>query len=67
MLNEKSLKAAMVKQGYTQETLAGALGISPSALYRKLHEKTEFTHKEINAIFQLLKLTDAERDEIFFS
>lgn len=59
------LEYEMKKRGYTRESLAAAIGISRSALYRKLAGKSEFTLAEIRAIADVLDLTNTTA--IFFA
>ncbi len=44
-----------------------ALGISRTALYRKMHQQTEFTREEIQKTITFLGLKDDEIIEIFFT
>lgn len=44
-----------------------ALGISHSALHRKLNGETEFTRQEIHKTIIFLSLSDSEVMEVFFN
>ncbi len=64
MLDVKALKAEMVRNDYTQDRLAGELGISPRTLYNKL-KSGEFGNKEMEIMIDKLKLQDPM--SIFFA
>lgn len=51
----------------TQEKVSKAIGISLSALRRKIEGKTEFTREEINKICKLLEVSDEDLLAIFFN
>ena len=57
------IRAAMVEAGYTQETLANAIGIGHSTLNIKLNGKRDFTIPEG---IRIAKATHRTLDEIFF-
>ena len=59
-----TLKAEMVKHGYTQETLSKEIGISTKTFYNKL-KKEDFGCKEIDAMIIALELKDPAA--IFFT
>lgn len=63
-MDAKTLKAEMVKNGYTQQSLAKELGISPRTFYNKL-KSGDFGCKEIDIMIPLLKLKDPA--SIFFT
>ena len=66
-MNENLLRAAMIKNGDTQEKLAMAMGISLSRLNAKINStKAEFKQNEIMFIKQRYSLTPKEVDDIFF-
>lgn len=64
MLNERALKAEMVKHGYTQESLSKEMGISSRTFYNKC-KSGNFGTDEIEKMIDLLHL-DAPMD-IFFA
>lgn len=64
MINTRELKAAWVRQGYNQTTLAEKLGISSSAFSTKL-KKSSFKYSELVNLVDILKLEDP--GAIFFS
>ena len=60
------LKAEMVKQEVSAAQLAGMIGISESAFYRKLNGSSEFTQGEITSIANALRMTPQTIYAIFF-
>lgn len=66
MTDSNKLMELIKKKGYNVRKLANALGISHQALYQKINNKREFKTSEILKIQELLKLTNEERDQIFF-
>lgn len=64
-LNVNKLKAKMIEKGYNVESLAVALGMDKSTLYRKLQRLEAFTIGEVRKIKEILELTDSEAVEIF--
>ncbi len=54
MYNEKKLRIAMIEAGMNVAQLAHAIGISESALYRKIKGTSEFTLAEMQAICGIL-------------
>lgn len=63
MYNKKKLRIAMIEKNYTVAKLAEAIGVSESALYRKLRGDSEFKLSEMLAICRVL---DTEWKGIFF-
>ena len=55
MLNVKELRAEMARHGYTQETLAIAIGMSPRTFYNRL-KTGDFGSNEIVKLTKVLKL-----------
>ena len=66
-MNVKLLKSQIVLNQYTLVQVAAYLEISRSALYRKILGESEFTRKEVLKLKCLLKLSDHQVIEIFFS
>lgn len=66
MFNKNKLKAKMIENGYSVEQMAQKLGINYTTLYRKLSSETEFTRNEIAMMKDILHLTIAEINSIFF-
>lgn len=65
-LNTELLKQAVETSGITVTRLAVEVGITRESLYNKLRKDTEFTASEIIAVSRALKLTNEQRDHIFF-
>lgn len=57
MLDVKALRAEMVRNGYTQATLAAELGITPRTISNKL-KSGEFGNKEMEIMIDKLNLKD---------
>lgn len=64
MFDYRALKGAMVAKGYTQRTLAEAIGMTESTLSLKLNNKSEFVQSEVMAIKAVLDLPTC--DPYFF-
>lgn len=60
--NER-VRSAMVMSGFTQETMAKAIGLSYSTFSLKLNGKRDFTLPECNRIAKKVKKT---LDDLFF-
>lgn len=67
MTNSKLLKDTLHKNGFIQKTLAPLLPISVTSLNYKINGKREFKSSEIKQLQHLLKLSDEQRDLIFFA
>jgi transcriptional regulator with XRE-family HTH domain len=62
------LRGAIVRKGFTQETLARALKMSQNTLSAKILGKSYFDTDEIDKICELLDITDnEEKAQIFLS
>lgn len=66
MLNVEALRLKLFLKHCTILSFARALGISGSALYRRLNGSVLFTVGEVQNAEDFLNLTREERDEIFF-
>lgn len=64
MINKRELKAAMVREGYNQTTLAERLGMSSSTLSAKL-KNSSFKYSEMVSLVDILHLDDP--GAIFFA
>ena len=65
-MNSKKLRARMVEAGYTQKTLAQAIGKSENTLSSKMKGRIPFTTDEVLTICDCLKITDnSEKAQIF--
>lgn len=66
MINTLKLKAAMVEAGYTQQTLAEKLKISPNTLSFKMTGKSNFDIEEATQICAILGIDDASQKAAIF-
>ena len=66
-VNADKLKGKIVANGINVETLAFAIGIDRSSLYRKLNNFEKITIGEAKAIKETLNMTDSEACEIFLT
>ena len=65
-MNAVLLKEKMDSSGLKYNYIAEQLGISPQGFIKKRKGVIPFTIKEVSLIKDLLGLTNAERDKIFF-
>lgn len=63
MYNKKKLRIAMIEKDYTVSKLAEAIGVSESALYRKIRGDSEFTLSEM---LEICRVLDTKGKGIFF-
>lgn len=66
-LNIELLKKIIKSQGKTLNRTAEELGISRSALFRKLRGSTQFTYPELIKLRDYLSLSKQSFYEIFFT
>lgn len=66
MTNTSELEAAIARSGKSKNDLANKLGLARETLWKKINNMVEFKAGEILALQQLLHLSSAERDAIFF-
>ena len=66
MTDSLLLEIAIVKANLRKKEIAGALGLTPMGLYKKINNVTEFKASEISALSALLRIGKEERDAIFF-
>ena len=67
MVNVEKLRAAMEAGGVSIEDAAAALGVNRATLYRRLQQSgANFTLEEVSNLANLLSLTRAEMEAIFF-
>ena len=64
---ELELRAEMVRSGETIESMAEKVGISQTAMFRKVKGRTEFKHSEIIKIKTILNLSEQQFKTIFFN
>ena len=67
MTNEGLLRRTIDNCGYKLKFVAMRAGLSYQGLLNKMQNKRNFTAPEIQAISELLNLTEAERTAIFFA
>lgn len=67
MFNQNLLKAKIIEKGVSVLDLCNDLGICEATFYRKLSRNGDFSRFEIGKITETLKLTQTERDSIFFA
>ncbi len=67
MTNTSKLQGKMRECGFTLEKLASVVGISPTGLFNKVHNKVEFLVSEVQKIGAALNLSQQDTNEIFFS
>ena len=64
-MNANMLRGKMAENGFTQEQLAKAVGISTNSLSRKLLGERQFRLGEVVKICEVLKIDDPR--DIFFT
>lgn len=62
-----SLKDKIQDSGISITHIAKSLGISRAGLYLKLNGATEFKASEIVKLRELMNLTNAEQEQLFFT
>lgn len=68
MVNTRELKAEMARAGYTQDSLAREIGMTPTTFGRKANNEGKFDIIEANNICSILGVTDgARKGEIFLA
>lgn len=67
MTNFEMLKDKMADSGMTMVAIAAKSGILRETLYNRLKGVGEFTVSEMLALSDVLRLTNDERDQIFFT
>ena len=65
-MNERELRAELVRQGFTVPTFSSAIGISKKAGYEKVKGLTNFTQAELAKAKQVLNLDNERFMTIFF-
>ena len=66
-MNVNKLKAKIVEMGMNVESLAEAIGIDRSSLYRKLNKSEKITIGEAQKMKDALAMSDDEAYEIFLA
>lgn len=67
MTNTQLLRDKMEQSGYKLRFIAAKLGISYQGFLNKVENKTEFTASEIQILYNLLDMDEADREAIFFA
>ncbi len=65
--NYQKLLGAMREKGFSQESLARTMHISPASLNLKLNNKREFRQSEMQQIFDALELPIGSISKYFFT
>lgn len=66
-MKRNRLKAKMVENGMSVETVASAIGMERSKLYRKLNNFEKITIGDATKIKDVLNMTDQEAIDIFLT
>lgn len=66
VINALKLKAAIVEAGYTQQSLAEKLKMSPNTLSFKISGKSTFDIEEATKICSILGIEDGEKKAAIF-
>lgn len=66
-MDANRLRYYIADRGKTVTDVENALGISRTALYRKMNQKSEFTRDEIQGLITFLGLSNEETMSIFFT
>ncbi len=67
MFNQNLLKAKIIEKNMSVLDICNELGICETTFYRKLSRNGDFSRFEIGKITKILKLSNNERDKIFFA
>lgn len=67
MTNTELLREKIEQSGYKLQFIAKKVGITYQGLLNKINNKSEFRANEIQALYDLLGLSEAERVAIFFA
>lgn len=67
MTNTELLEAAIKKSGLKKSKIAEHLGVSRGGLTNLINGRAEFRISQVLVLSDLLGLTEAERDAIFFA
>lgn len=66
MIDSNKIRGKIREASLTQESVAKALEINASTLYRKLDGQSPFTVGEVNKLAKLLNLSTKDIEDIFF-
>lgn len=67
MANTSLLRKKIDESGYKLRFIASKLGITYQGFLKKINNETEFKASEMQILRELLNLTDAEFEQIFFT
>lgn len=67
MTNTNLLRKKIDESGYKLRFIASKLGITYQGFLKKINNETEFKASEMQILRELLNLTDAEFEQIFFT
>lgn len=67
MTNTELLREKIDQSGYKLRFIAEKIGITYQGLLNKINNRSEFRANEIQALYDLLDLTEEERVAIFFA
>ena len=67
MTDTQLLEAMIERSGLKKCAISERVGIRPQALRAKVAGRYEFKQSEIAALTDILRLTDDEREQIFFA
>ncbi len=67
MFNSKLLKAKLIEKGISVLQICEEINVCETTYYRKVARNGDFSRCEIQAISNLLSLTDDEKNKIFFA
>lgn len=67
MTNTEKLQGKMREKGFTLKTLSSMVGLSPTGLFNKIHNRKEFFVSEVQIIGEALALNYDEVQDIFFA
>lgn len=66
MLDKNLFKSVVVRKGYTQETLAAALEMSPNTMSSRVNGKSCFNIDEVDKICEILEITNNDEKAAIF-
>lgn len=67
MINSKKLVEKIDESGVKRKFIAEKLGLSAYGLSKKINNENEFKVSEVEKICNILDLSSAEREDIFFA
>ena len=67
MTNTQLLRDKIEQSGYKLRFIAGKLGITYQGFLKKINNESEFKASEIQILYNLLDMDEADREAIFFA